>query len=516
MKKMSKKKVKNPNKGILLQWGVPIAILVAVVIILVSKFSSVSNSTAQESINRRLTTETGVYANTLSDALNSIGSVSIGAASIVEQESVTDKDVWANCAATLKKNVDNVYLVAIVDSVGIGVTNTGEEISLERAEYYNNNFDTGFVYVDDDAITGEAAIISYTPLMVEGRIRGHIYMYVRPTDLEKLLPTKEYGGSVGFAIMSSDGTMMKTVGTTGYFNSGANLFDNLSDKDVTLTQLTVPQIKVRAEKMTKMTFGAKKDAEDKTITIAPLGINDWQLVIIINQKYVETVKSSELSNARGLIIGLAITIISFLVLVIVIEIISRLKYGEENKDLADKADTDLLTELNNKMATERKIQEYMDENPDSQCLMFLFDVDNFKKINDTMGHAFGDEVLRTLGHQLRNEFRVSDIIGRLGGDEFVLFLKNIRSDEQLEREGVRITNFFHQFRAGDYVKYSATASIGGAVFPRDAKDFQSLYKAADVALYEAKRRGKNQLVVYSNDIANVESVRVSDDIDPIE
>ena len=117
---------------------------------------------------------------------------------------------------------------------------------------------------------------------------------------------------------------------------------------------------------------------------------------------------------------------------------------------------------------------------------------------------------------MRNEFRVTDIIGRLGGDEFVLFLKGIKSDDQLQREGERITTFFHQFRAGDYVKYSATASIGGVVVPRDATNFQDAYKAADIALYEAKRRGKNQLVFYSKDLANVESIRVSDEVEPLE
>jgi diguanylate cyclase (GGDEF)-like protein len=236
---------------------------------------------------------------------------------------------------------------------------------------------------------------------------------------------------------------------------------------------------------------------------------------VINQKYVDNVVAIEMRNARKMIINLAIAIGVFLLFLVANAIINKIRYGEQSKDLADKADTDLLTELNNKIATERKIQEWITENPGVQCLMFLFDIDNFKKINDTMGHAFGDEVLRSLGHQLRNEFRVTDIIGRLGGDEFVLFLKGIKSDDQLHREGERITKFFHDFRAGDYVKYSATASIGGVVVPRDATSFQEAYKAADAALYEAKRRGKNQLVFYSKDLAAMESVRVSDAVEPI-
>ena len=90
--------------------------------------------------------------------------------------------------------------------------------------------------------------------------------------------------------------------------------------------------------------------------------------------------------------------------------------------LEDKADTDLLTDLNNKMATERKIREYMEKYPDKQGVLFVLDVDNFKKINDTMGHAFGDEVLRSLAVRLQSMFRATDIVGRTGGDEFMVFL----------------------------------------------------------------------------------------------
>ena len=129
----------------------------------------------------------------------------------------------------------------------------------------------------------------------------------------------------------------------------------------------------------------------------------------------------------------------------------------------------------------------------------MVDVDNFKKINDTLGHAFGDEVLRNLGIRLKSMFRVTDIIGRIGGDEFLVFLKDVRDDESIEHEGKKLEQFFHHFEVGEYVKYSVTASIGGAVFPRDANTFEDLYKAADSAVYVSKKHGKNQLSFYHKD-----------------
>ena len=161
---------------------------------------------------------------------------------------------------------------------------------------------------------------------------------------------------------------------------------------------------------------------------------------------------------------------------------------------------DLLTELTNKAATERMIADYIDSNPNGHGVLFILDIDNFKKVNDTMGHAFGDTLLKTLGKEIRTEFRVTDIVGRTGGDEFMIFLKDINDDLIVEREANRITRFFHDFKAGgDYVKYSATASIGCAIYPNDGATFKDLYVSADQALYRAKKRGKNQLVFYDED-----------------
>ena len=75
----------------------------------------------------------------------------------------------------------------------------------------------------------------------------------------------------------------------------------------------------------------------------------------------------------------------------------------------------------------------------------------------------------------------------------------MKDEDIMKREADRVATFFRDFKVGEYVKYSATASIGAAVFPIDASDYDSLYKAADQALYKAKRRGKNQLAFYRDE-----------------
>ena len=86
----------------------------------------------------------------------------------------------------------------------------------------------------------------------------------------------------------------------------------------------------------------------------------------------------------------------------------------------------------------------------------------------------------------------------------MVFLKNIKDEETIRREVGRMERFFYNFKAGEYVKYSVTASIGCAVFPRDADNFEDLYKAADKAVYKAKRRGKNQIALYTEEDAGID------------
>ncbi|MBQ0027644.1 MAG: GGDEF domain-containing protein [Lachnospiraceae bacterium] len=511
---MGKKKKNNLNKGIVAQWGVTAVILFVVVMIMVSKFSVSNKETATANTYKTLTTESSLNAVKVGTKLINLIRAGEGAVSEIETDSDFGDAEKRACAVNLSSKIKDVYLVLVADKEGKAITSIGTEVDISKRDYFYNGSVNQLCYTPNDGIMQRSGYVAIIPYHQLGVIAGNIYLFADSSEIHSSLSRDDYGGGVAFALMTANGDIISRTGNNSYFTSEGNLFTNLST--ATLSELSLSQVKLRAEKKNKMAFVANKGDETRTVCIAPIGVSDWQLIVAINQKYVNTVLRSATSAGRKLVIELAISICLFVVILVAMVIISKFQYGEENKDLADKADTDLLTSLNNKIATERKIQEFMDENPDSQCLMFLFDIDNFKKINDTMGHAFGDEVLRTLGHSLTNEFRVTDIMGRLGGDEFVLFLKNIKSDEQLEREGVRITNFFHQFKAGDYVKYSATASIGAVVFPRDATDFQSAYQAADKALYEAKRRGKNQLVFYDSNMQDVKSVRVTDDIDPVE
>ena len=123
------------------------------------------------------------------------------------------------------------------------------------------------------------------------------------------------------------------------------------------------------------------------------------------------------------------------------------------------------------------------------------DVDDFKRVNDTFGHMFGDDVLSYVAKQILGAFHHSDVVARYGGDEFVVFAPVI-DRETLEQRLQRLCEVFRFPYHGETVEYKVSVTIGAALFPRDGSDYDTLLDHADCALYEAKSRGKDQYVLY--------------------
>ncbi|MFH1502484.1 MAG: sensor domain-containing diguanylate cyclase [Candidatus Eisenbacteria bacterium] len=132
--------------------------------------------------------------------------------------------------------------------------------------------------------------------------------------------------------------------------------------------------------------------------------------------------------------------------------------------------------------------------------LLIGDLDDFKRVNDTMGHAAGDSVLRQVGRILSENARQLDIVARMGGEEFGVILPNVERDTALTvAERIRSTIAGHRFVTGirETPTCEITMSIGGALYPLDAKSRADLFDKADrIALYEAKRRGKNQVIFW--------------------
>ena len=128
--------------------------------------------------------------------------------------------------------------------------------------------------------------------------------------------------------------------------------------------------------------------------------------------------------------------------------------------------------------------------------MLLLDLDNFKVVNDTLGHDCGDALLKLVAERLVQTLRINDVICRIGGDEFVIIIEP--SDDNTEIDGVAnkiLTALAAPFAVENHQLY-VSASIGVSVYPRDARDARTLTRSADTAMYQAKNKGKNAYEVF--------------------
>jgi diguanylate cyclase (GGDEF)-like protein len=157
------------------------------------------------------------------------------------------------------------------------------------------------------------------------------------------------------------------------------------------------------------------------------------------------------------------------------------------------AQHDTLTDLPNRILLQDRLHQAIaiaSRNSTVAGVLFL-DLDNFKEINDSSGHAFGDKVLQSVVNRLLTCVRASDTVSRLGGDEFVILLSEIKQPGDAGVKAGKILTAINAPFVIDSHKVHITASIGVATYPNDSKDPEDLIKKADKAMYKAKEQGRN-------------------------
>jgi diguanylate cyclase (GGDEF)-like protein len=173
--------------------------------------------------------------------------------------------------------------------------------------------------------------------------------------------------------------------------------------------------------------------------------------------------------------------LGILTLILVLISVQAVRMKQSRARLAWQARHDTLTGLPNRRYFEKKLTESMEEakaNGEGLAVLF-FDCDGFKRINDTLGHAFGDEVLKAMVQRLRAGLASGDILARMGGDEFIVIAPGIRDETAAESMANRLLD--------------TLSSAGVSVFQEGSATGTSLLQEADVAMYEAKRGGKNRV-----------------------
>ena len=205
-----------------------------------------------------------------------------------------------------------------------------------------------------------------------------------------------------------------------------------------------------------------------------------------------------LNNNNSVLPGVSISIVGIATILIVHLYLVSLEKKE--RELFALAHTDALTDLPNRRSLKQKMLSLISNsrNSNGRFAVAMIDLDNFKNINDTIGHDWGDKVLSEIAVRWKSIVTENDYICRLGGDDFALVVNNYKSLEELD-------NHLHQFLDKVMEKfilkgkdYFVTASMGVSIFPNDSNETSQLLKYADMAMFVAKNQGKKRLVYFDN------------------
>ncbi len=172
---------------------------------------------------------------------------------------------------------------------------------------------------------------------------------------------------------------------------------------------------------------------------------------------------------------------------------------EQEQRISYQAHYDSLTGLPNRFLSLDRLAQMLKESKraEKQAAVFFLDLDDFKKVNDTLGHQIGDELLVEAANRLKAAVRDDDVIGRLGGDEFIVLLNQVGNSRTIGKVAEKLLD---QFRVPFNLKgreLMSTVSIGIAVFPSDGKSPVELLRQADAAMYHSKEQGRNTYNFYT-------------------
>ncbi len=173
------------------------------------------------------------------------------------------------------------------------------------------------------------------------------------------------------------------------------------------------------------------------------------------------------------------------------------------QELKEMAETDLLSGLLNKVSMEKHITEWIkNASPNAKGAFYMLDLDNFKQVNDKIGHSAGDTAICDAANKINLVFSERDFIGRIGGDEFCVFLTlpetmdHDKIDEIIAEKAGVLNNILRETYTSGDVAVHVTSSIGISRFPEQADSYKELFKRADAALYHVKENGKNSFAIF--------------------
>ncbi|MGL6007869.1 MAG: diguanylate cyclase domain-containing protein [Culicoidibacterales bacterium] len=359
----------------------------------------------------------------------------------------------------------DLLMIAVMDEFGNTASSLeGGLANLSDREYFIEVKSTKKTIISDVIIsrtTGEETIVIVHPILINNEFKGAVFSSIFVDTLVEL-------ASLNSNISAGYQTYIVAANLADYIVPplGTSIVDPRFIQSDTKSLLYYPT--------STGIYAVSFDEEPNT---------GWQIVTELN--------TFTYYSEIWLFMFLFIIVVTISLALIILELINT--HNRQLVPLIQKINTDSLTELANRSYFEYEVTQWLKLYHSG--VFIILDLDNFKKVNDTLGHNEGDKLLIETAKKLQSIFRKDDIIARLGGDEFVIFLPNpteldviqFRVEETLKRIEKTYKN-----PTGDI---HLTVSIGAAIVDDNLCEYVELYEHADKALYEAKKQGKHGVVI---------------------
>ncbi len=389
--------------------------------------------------------------------------------SISNLEMMQKTDISLQERALLLRPFQDEYellMVAVMDSQGNASSSLeGGIADLSDREYFQQCKLTRKTVVSDVIIsrtTGEANIVIIHPILEGAEFKGAIFASILVTDLIQF--TEFHSNySAGYQTYIIDKNQNYLVGD----QEGVHDFDKNR----------------MMESKNKDAFFYNTNKGIFTVAIEQEPLTQWGIVTELNViKYYSDVWLIMLG-----ILGVIFTLI--------IVIINELKNQHRLQivPLIEKLNRDDLTKVANRSFFEYEVKQWLKAYDTG--VFILLDIDFFKQVNDVLGHRAGDKLLVETAKQLKLIFRKEDIVARFGGDEFAIFLPDVTDVDTVKMRCDQILSRLAKKYHHTNKQINVTASIGVVFVDEEHRDYEVLYEAADVALYEVKKRGRNGAVI---------------------
>lgn len=392
----------------------------------------------------------------------------------------------------------NFERVALIETDGSSHYNNGALSNVSSRRYFKEAV-LGNHSVSDpiqSKIDGETRIILAVPIYKGEDIIGVLGGSYDVLNLSHMLFEDLFHG-IGYSIIVNKyGEVVAYDGNEQYrgITMNNNFFDYFS-KSTFRGHDTIETVRNdfdnRTSGVVKLGIGDDRK-NDRYMAYIPSGINDWMIC------YIVPIATAQ--QEYTFISAYEVYLSSFCAIIIGLGVLNMVRLNlKRQKELMHSASIDGLTNIYNKSAAEHNIDSYLRTTYTISGVQafLMFDVDSFKNINDTYGHATGDKVLAAIGAALFSVFRDSDIKGRIGGDEFCVLMKNVSSKEVAERKALQLVETIHNIKIDEFPELAVSISVGISYAPINGKSYIELSKCADKALYETKKKGKNGYSVYN-------------------